>query len=108
MRLWTLQIRLNHPIEPSEVLERLRELFTKLQPVLEQCGDSEVALASLAELKEPLNTWIGPQTVERILQRLFPEGPEQFRKTVVEKFEKRGFNDYSQKNKELLSRISWG
>ena len=107
LRCWALQYRVKDPIQPSHVFKRLQALYLQLIPVLEQCADCEVALISLAELREPLNAWLGPQTIEQLLQRLFPEGPEQFRQAVSDKFEKRGFGDYPQKNRDLLAKVTW-
>lgn len=103
-----------HPLPPTNVHELLGSLFNSLAgffshllPVFQSSLECESALFTLLELRQTLNHHLGPNTVENLLQNLFPEGPELLRKTLSHRFSRRGFRNFFQRNETLFEGLVW-
>jgi hypothetical protein len=95
----------------NERLEKVRgciaALFDKMEPELRSCICSETVLFALLELRKIFNQHLGHNKVEELLQRMFPEGPQQLRRSIINGFARRGFGDFCIQHKSLLEEVTW-
>lgn len=85
----------------------LRALFPLLASIFQSSIDCESALFALVELKDVFNRHLGEKTVERLLEKLFPDGPDRLREFLSSRFEKRGFCDFCDRHEELFEGLAW-
>ena len=71
------------------------ELFAALLPFFDEVGKDENLISYCLENMEALNHLFGLRTVENLLLRLFPAGIDDLRLFLRERYEARGFYDYS-------------
>ncbi|MBF8262922.1 MAG: hypothetical protein HW387_587 [Parachlamydiales bacterium] len=87
--------------------EKLRAFFSLLIPVFEVSLDCETAFFTLLELRQSLNRFLGANTVEHLLQRLFPQGPQMLRQTLAAGYSRRGFSDFCHRFDALFEGLVW-
>jgi hypothetical protein len=89
--------------------EGLRTVFSLLaKHFLPQAHHSETAFFALLEVRNTLNAYLGPRTVEQLLEQFFPEGPQSLRQMLREGFARRGFYDFCEEREELFKGLKWG
>ena len=100
------------PISPSRkgsnesISAKLKAFFSSLSPILSESLECEAALFSLVELRKTFNRHLGENTVENLLQSMFPAGPDHFRATIESGFAKRGFSNYPERS-QLFEGLTW-
>jgi len=87
--------------------QRLYAFFELLVPVLTTCSESETALFTLLELRKTFNHHLGENTVENLLQQIFPDGPHLLRQALVSGYSRRGFDDFCQRHETLFEGLVW-
>ena len=99
------------PFSFDELLQALdrsfRSFFQMLVPVLASCLECETALFALLEVRKTINRCLGENSVEHILQQLFPEGPRFLRQALDCGYSRRGFNDFCQRHEGLFEGLIW-
>jgi len=83
----------------------LPKLFTALLPFFDEIGKDENLLSYCLERKEEFNHLFGLRTIENLLLRLFPSGIDELRSYLRQKYEERGFYDYSAQQETLLAQL---
>jgi hypothetical protein len=68
-------------------------------------GRDENLLSYCLEHREEFNQLFGLRTIENLLLRLFPSGIDELRLCLREKYEERGFYDYSAQQETLLVQL---
>jgi hypothetical protein len=91
----------------QQLHDQLRALFPLMESVLLECQDAGAALFALLELRETINRFVGPHSVESLFAKLFPQGPETLRNLLARYFERRGFDQFLQKYEALFEGLTW-
>ena len=81
--------------------------FTALIPFLKEARSDENVLTSLIENREKFNTYLGPKSVEMMLQSFFPAGFDQLRAIIYEGYTRRGFDTFLSSIEPLIDQIQW-
>lgn len=87
--------------------QNLKQLFYDLFSFFQEFCQDENVLFLLIEQKELLNQYLGHETVERVLARLFPGGASALRETLYHGYARRGFLDFYSRNEELIQSVDW-
>jgi hypothetical protein len=99
------------PIPPQELLQKLHDgllkFFDQLATVIIQSRECEAALFTLVELRSSLNSFLGENKVDLLLQQLFPDGPHSLRQSINEGFASRGFHDFCDRHEALFEGLAW-
>lgn len=79
----------------NQTIKCLTEIIESTIPLIDQYKNDENLLLSLCKLQKTLNE-ITPDSTQKILDEIF------CKKTLIEGYEKRGFNNIQQKYKDLI------
>ncbi len=100
-----LQQLLHQMSRGSQFDDALPKFFTALLPFFDEIGRDETLLSYCLEHREEFNQLFGLRAIENFLLHLFPLGIDELRLYLREKYEERGFYDYSAQQEALLSKL---
>jgi len=91
----------------ADMHEKLCSFFHSFTQLLQEARSDENVLIYLIEKKDKLNTFLGKDHIERMLQKFFPSGHEQLRAIIIEGYSRRGFTPFLEKVEPLIDSIEW-
>jgi len=91
----------------KQLQQQIRSIFPLVEKVILECRDSEAALFALLELRETLNRFLGQKSVERVFEKIFPQGPQALHARLKKYFTRRGFDDFLENNATLFEGMTW-
>jgi len=97
--------------EFAELYQKLRlkiaSFFSSLLPFLKESRTDENVLLYLVERRSDFNLFLGPKTIENLLNGFFPSGPHELRATICEGYTRRGFQAFYAQQEPLLDALEW-
>lgn len=91
----------------SKLQQELYALYPLLEEILQENSSASPVLYTLLELRQTLDLHLGVGCVERVLKRMFPQGPKSLSSFLTKSFSKRGFNSFIQNQESLFEGLSW-
>lgn len=87
--------------------EKLSSFFSSLIPFLQESKTDENILLFLVEKAKEFNAYLGPRTIENLLQEFFPAGPHELRAMICEGYTRRGFHAFYRAQEPMLDALEW-
>lgn len=91
----------------KDLYEKLVTFFKNFSPFLKEARSDENVLVYLIENQEKLNSYLGDETIENLLQSFFPAGHDQLRAAIHEGYTRRGFTNFLVSIEPLIEKIQW-
>jgi len=83
----------------------LKKIFALLIPFLEENQKDENVLMCLIKLREELDQILAPDKIHKLLLRFYPNGLEELKNLIVEKYKKRSFSKYLSMHAKMLEEL---
>lgn len=94
------------PIQREELIKRMKlgflQFFEAIKESLYEARSDESVLVFLMENKQLINQYLGSNSLEKMLDWFFPEGPDQLRAVLFEGYSRRGFFSFFQQIEPLI------
>jgi hypothetical protein len=91
----------------AKLKSKLSSFFLSLHAYLKESRTDENVLLYLIEHRKEFNLYLGPKTIENLLNSFFPSGPHELRATICEGYTRRGFGAFYAEQEPILDALEW-
>jgi hypothetical protein len=91
----------------SDFQQKLSSFFFAITPFLHEAKTDENVLLKLIEHRQTLNTYLGLNAIEKLLNEFFPTGLDHLRAIISEGLTRRGFSSFLLEKESLIDSIRW-